>query len=102
MIKTTMLIPVADNEGEPFSPRLVRSLEQRLLAFGGWSRYEHVTGAWRFQGRVYQEENLRYTVSITSWAQFPGWLAVVRWARRAFRQPALYIGLAGIPEVFAG
>ena len=98
MIETVLLVPLADNDGKRFDPALVWQLERRLLRFGGFTGPLQVAGAWYAGGRVYRDTNLQFVVGLTSWTQLPRWLTIVRWALVQFRQEALYIKVAGIPE----
>ena len=97
-----MLVPVRDNEGRRFPRSAWRELERRLVQSGGLSLTPRVTGVWQSGGRVYRDINRQYVVSLTSWTQLPDWLGVVRWARDYFRQEAMYIEVAGVPEVIEG
>jgi hypothetical protein len=99
MIKTVVLIPLRDNEGRVFPRSLRRRLEDRLLQFGGLSRTRNVVGIWRSGSTTYRDANYQYTVSLRSWLQLPAWLDVVLWAREQFRQEAMYIEVAGVPEI---
>ncbi len=102
MIKAVLLAPEFDNERHPFMRAAFEELEARLLPFGGWSRQSGVEGAWRSGGRVYRDVSYQYAVSLTTWDQLPAWLAVVHWAREYFRQEAIYIEVAGVPDIIAG
>ncbi|MGH2584820.1 MAG: hypothetical protein ACRDJE_07905 [Dehalococcoidia bacterium] len=102
MIKTALVVPVRDNDGRSFSPRVWRELEARLLRFGGYTIEVGVAGAWESGGRLYRDRSRRYTVALPSWFDVPAWLDVVVWARTRFRQEALYIEIAGIPEIADG
>lgn len=103
MIKTLVLVPEADNEGRYFDDELYAALEARLLAaFGGLSRRWGVVGIWRHEGRTYRDRSVEYTVALDQWQQVPEWLAIVDEARRTFRQEALYIEIANVPDVFRG
>ncbi len=99
MIEAVVLVPVTDNDGALFPASAWRTLEQRLLQFGGFSVREGVRGAWRGEERVYHDRLVEYTTSLTSWNQFPKWLIVVRWAKTQFRQEAIYIRVAGVPDI---
>jgi hypothetical protein len=99
MIKTMFLVPVRDNAGEPFPESAWFALEERLARFGGFSWRAGVTGVWSAGGQIYRDRSREYTVSLESWTQPAGWLDVVRWAGRRFRQRAMYIEVAGLPEV---
>jgi hypothetical protein len=99
VIETALLVPLADNDGRRFEPALLRQLERRLLRFGGVTGPLQVAGTWQVGGRVYRDTNLQFVVGLTSWTQLPRWLKIVRWALVQFRQEALYIKVAGIPEI---
>jgi hypothetical protein len=99
VIETVLLVPLADNDGKRFKPALWRQLERRLLRFGGFTGPLQVAGTWQAGSRMYRDTNLQFVVSLASWAQLPHWLTVVRWALFRFRQEALYIKVAGIPEI---
>lgn len=100
MVKTMLLVPVADNAGEVFGPEDFRELESRLLALGGgFSRQANVAGAWAYEGRVIRDESRQYLVALQGWRDVAAWLDIVEWARIRFRQDAMYVEVAGIPEV---
>lgn len=103
MIETQFLVPERTNDGERFSPSAWKEIEERLLLLGGFSWNPGVRGVWQSSsGRVYRDRSRQYLVSLASWTQLPAWLEVVLWARRRFRQEALYIKVAGIPEILEG
>ena len=102
MIKTVLLVPVRDNEGRPFPRSAWRALEEQLLQFGGFSRSANVAGVWASGNRIYRDVSRQYVVALTSWTQLPAWLVTVQRVRGLFRQEALYIEVAGIPEILAG
>jgi hypothetical protein len=99
LIKTGLLVPLRDNEGQPFSSERWRELHARLLQFGGLSRLNGVQREWVSAGKVYRDRSRQYTVSLVSWRQLPAWLDVAEWALVAFRQEALYIEIAGVPDI---
>lgn len=99
MVKTMFLVPLQDNDGQPFGADDWRELEQQLLQFGGFSSGAVVEGAWEAGGRIYRDTSRTYIVALASWTQLPQWLEVVRWARTKFRQEAIYVEVAGIPEI---
>src|SRR5215207_4723748 len=102
LIKTLMVVPETDNDGVPFPASLWDELERRLLAFGGYTRLADSTGAWVSGARVYRDRNRRYEVGLGSWADFSTWFGIAAWARESFRQEALYIEVAGTPEIIGG
>lgn len=99
MIKTLILVPIQDNEGQPFEPQAWTELEHKLLQFGGFTDGGLVQGAWTDNGQTYRDTNRRWEVALTSWTQLPVWLEVAQWTRTRFRQVAIYIEIAGIPEI---
>ena len=100
MIKTETIIPTSDNDSVAFSRSAWRTLEGRLLEVGGGFTREPVMGGWADStGRVYTDRSRRYTVALESWRDLGAWLAVVEWAVVTFRQEALYIEVAGVPEI---
>ena len=101
MIKTLILVPIQDNEGQPFSPKDWDELEQKLLSsFGGYTGGEMISGAWADStGTVYRDTSREWRVALNSWLQVPEWLALANWTRTHFRQIAIYVEIAGIPEI---
>lgn len=101
MIKTLVLVPIRDNDGQAFSPADWDLLERKLLErFGGFTGGGMAEGAWSDEtGKVYRDISRRYEVALSSWNQLPDWLDVVRWIRVHFRQIAVYVEVAGIPEI---
>lgn len=100
MIKTMVLVPIADNDGKAFGPQDWAELEQQLLqAFGGWTDGGVVKGAWADGETVYRDTSRRFEVALGSWIQLPAWLELVRWIREHFRQISVYVEVAGIPEI---
>jgi hypothetical protein len=99
MIETVMLVPTRDNEGKLYPRSTWRELELRLLQFGGLSDTGTGRGVWVSGSRVYRDRNRQFTVSLGSWKQLPAWLDVVAWVRTTFRQEAIYVKVAGVPEV---
>jgi hypothetical protein len=101
MIETLLLVPLRDNQGRAFARTLWAELEVRLLDFGGVSDIGVVAGVWRSGDVTFRDRSRQFVVSLASWRQFGGWLLVAEWARTAFRQEAVYIRVAGIPEILA-
>ncbi|MBI4496324.1 MAG: hypothetical protein HY689_00260 [Chloroflexi bacterium] len=102
MIKTVVLIPVSDNDGNLFSNKDWQELEARFIAvLGGYSRHVDVPGAWRDdEGRLYDDVSRQYVVYLASFRQLPAWLGIVDWAREHFRQEAIATEINGYPEIF--
>ena len=97
------LVPVRDNDGRLFRQEAWDALEDHLLAtFGGFSMTPSIHGAWRAGDRVFRDVSRQYTVAISGWGQMPVWLHMIEGVRVAFGQQALYVEVAGIPEILAG
>ena len=94
-----LYVPRADNQDRPFGDELWAALEEDLFEFGRFSRVEGVSGAWRSQGKTYHDTSRQYVVSLNSWTQLDAWLQVAQRARTRFKQQAIYIEVAGVPEV---
>lgn len=101
MIATFFLVPITDNEGAPFAPSQFREVTKLLLdAFGGFSGPTIVDGMWRGDdGRVYKDRSRRYDVALTSWRQVQNLVEIVDWVCSEFRQEAIFLSVAGVPEI---
>jgi hypothetical protein len=100
VIKAIVLVPIRDNAGRQFRKAEWSALERRLIGLGGFSILPgHVVGAWEDAGIVYRDRSRQYLVLLQSWFDLSAWLQAIMWARTAFRQEALLIDVAGIPEV---
>lgn len=96
MIKTLILIPEHDNAGEPFETGDFREFEAQLRDVkGGFTMRAGIVGEWE----GYQDANREYVVAIDSWLELAGWLDVALSAIARFRQDAVYIEVAGVPEI---
>jgi hypothetical protein len=103
VIKTLFLVPVHDNEETPISRQFWTELDTRLLmAFGGMTRNPGVTGVWRAEDRIYEDESIQYNVALVSWWDLPTLLSIVDWVRESTRQEAIYVEIAGVPEIRGG
>jgi hypothetical protein len=100
LIKAILLVPTRDNDGRAFPERLWRDLERRLAgAFGGFSRRAGVAGAWESGGRLYRDRNREYTIVLSTWRRIAQLLEIADWTCVQFRQEAVYLEIAGLPEV---
>lgn len=100
MIGAAILIPLAGNDGNPFTRRQVRLFEDRLAALsGGYTRRTGVTGVWHEDGQTFRDESREYLVALDSWLQLPAWLDLALWACGHFEQLAVFVEVAGIPEI---
>jgi hypothetical protein len=101
MIRTVVLIPIRDNEGRRFPASARKQLERQLLQFGGFTRVPGIVGVWQSGDQIYRDRHHQYVVTLTTWSQLPSWLDVVRWACATFRQEAMYVEVAGVPDIIA-
>jgi hypothetical protein len=102
VIKTVLYVPVLDNEKRPFPDETWRQLEGLLFRFGRFSWLEDVKGVWQDDGETSRDVSRQFVVSLDSWTQFPAWLELVREAKALFRQKAMYVEVAGVPEELFG
>ncbi|MGH2583378.1 MAG: hypothetical protein ACRDJE_00520 [Dehalococcoidia bacterium] len=99
MIKAVVFVPIRSNQGHTFPRRAWQDLLAQLQRFGGVTVEPAVSGRWLSGGRWYDESMLPHVVALTSWRQIPVWLAIVEWAQAHFEQEAMYIEIAGQPEI---
>ena len=99
-IETVLFIPLADNEGLPFSQPDWNQLHARLaLAGNGSTRRGPHAGSWLgSDGILYSEPVFEFEVAIESWFALPVFLETVTWAQGHFRQLAMHFKVAGIHE----
>ncbi|MCL4808843.1 MAG: hypothetical protein KJ062_13825 [Thermoanaerobaculia bacterium] len=90
-----LLLPVRDNDGQPFSPAEVAAFETQLLTLaGGFTRKGEVAGVWRDSaGRVYRDRSRLYSLTVPRSAAASIARAIDRTVRSAFRQEASFVEL---------
>jgi hypothetical protein len=108
VIETLVLVPVRNNAGRPRS--FWRTLQGRFIDdFRAYSRLSDVRGAWvddpdptvasPAPSKLYRDVSRQYVVSLQSWSQFSAWFDILYWVLQQTGQEALYIKVAGIPDV---
>lgn len=100
--KFLFLVPLSDNEGQPFGTSEWDWLcDELVIRFGGWSLDGKIEGAWRdpVSGRVYRDSSYRYVVVVEQTA-VPGFLAFMADVKARFRQEALYVERAASEVTF--
>jgi hypothetical protein len=91
--KFTFLIPLIDNEGQPFPASDWDWLQDELVVrFGGWTLDGRVEGAWKDSesGQVYRDRSVRYVVVVAESA-VSDLLSFLGEVKVHFRQLALYV-----------
>lgn len=102
MVEVTLLIPLADNGGQTFTPAHVGVFESKLLdAFGGFTRLPgHQVGAWLDGETEYRDTLFAYVVAIDGLVKRGERLReVVDFAREHFRQEAIFLRYLGVAEI---
>jgi hypothetical protein len=102
MVEVTLLIPVADNSGRPFSPHHMEAFEDLLLeTFGGFTRIPGtLVGHWLDGGRKYTDILFGYMVAVDGLVKGGrGLREVVDFAKSHFRQEAIFLRYLGVAEV---
>lgn len=102
MFEVQFLVPLADNEGTEFPESVFRQWEAELLdSFGGYSRYPgQVAGGWADEeGTIYRDENAVYGVAIAGMADGEEVVKAARFAKKLFRQEAIFIRYLGQTEI---
>lgn len=102
MIEVTLLIPLADNSGQTFTPAHVGAFESKLLdGFGGFTRLAgHQVGAWLDGETEYRDTLFAYVVAIDGLVKQGERLReVVDFAKSHFRQEAIFLRFLGVAEI---
>ncbi|SMO92783.1 hypothetical protein [Melghirimyces algeriensis] len=101
MIETYILIPQADNDGNPFSVSKLKNLRNIIIEeFGGVSVEEGtISGYWKGGEKTYKDTNDKYMIALNSLTEIPKFLEIARWVRKEFQQEAVYVNIAGIAEI---
>jgi len=102
MIEVTILIPLADNRGQTFTPAHVGWFEDKLLgSFGGFTRLPAtLVGGWLDEGREYRDILFAYQVGVDGLlAQGDRLREVVDFAKSHFRQEAIFLRYLGVAEI---
>lgn len=93
MKKISFLLPLLDNEGQPYPASDWDWLTDELVArFGGWTLDGKVEGAWRDPqtGHVYRDASCRYVVVVQAPA-VGDLLSFLGEVKVRFRQLALFV-----------
>lgn len=101
MFEVTIIIPVADNDGDCFPETAFETFEAVVVArFGGITRYPSTAvGTWVDGGVTYRDESRFYGIAVGSLTDGSLIGEVVEFAKRHFRQEAIFIRYLGIVEI---
>lgn len=88
-----LLVPLADNDGVPFSDSAFASFEDFLVdTAGGFTRRGDVEGAWRApDGQVMRDRSRSYVVTVPEHLTDRVASAIDHYVRRQFRQQAAFV-----------
>lgn len=103
MIKVTILVPVADNDGQTFAAPHHAQFEAALeSSFNGFTRLPgFAVGGWvdKATGRSYRDSNLIYEVAVEGLVGNEALLEAVRFAKAHYRQEAIFLQYLGVAEI---
>lgn len=101
MIEVQLFIPVADNDGETFTPAHDAAFEAYLLdRFGGFSRLPGaIAGKWLNDGMTYTDTLVAYLVAMNSITEGSKLAEVVAFAKAHYCQEAIFVRYLGVAEV---
>lgn len=100
MFQAFILIPVLDNDGNPLRRQDYDEFEVELAEFpGGFTLRGQVTGGWVDTERLYREPMFEYELGLDSLRKVAGLVQIAEAACGRFRQLAIFIKVAGIPEI---
>jgi hypothetical protein len=101
MFLITISIPTTSNEGETFTPEHHKGFEAIVVnQFGGLTRRgETVSGMWRDGDRTYCDVNIEYLIAVGSITDGAKLKMVVEFAKRHYRQEAIFISYLGVAEI---
>jgi hypothetical protein len=101
MFEVKFLVPVADNDGNIFSPAHHEAFE--LLAtklFGGVTIYPgHARGRWEHEGRTYQDDSILVGVAVRSLGDWGKVIELEEFAKAHYRQLAVCLQYLGQVEI---
>lgn len=101
MIEITILIPLAGNDGLTFAPAHHAVFEREVVdVFGGFTLLpDAAKGGWVKDGTFYPDYHLQYVVALDSITHGGKVADIAAFARRHYRQEAIFIRYLGLAEV---
>lgn len=101
MIEVIVMIPIANNDGKPFSAADFLAFEDFATGiFGGVSRLPGETqGVWVDGGVRYDDRLVTYLVALPSIIDAGRLSGLIEFAKAHFEQEAIYIRYLGIAEI---
>lgn len=101
MIEVTILIPLADNEGQEFSASHHEKFEALLArTFGGVTRLPgQARGVWLEGAKRYDDQLIVYLVALESITDGGKLGRIIDRAKRHYRQEAIFLRFLGLAEI---
>lgn len=101
MFEAEILVPLANNDGKPFTEGTFEGFELKLSElFGGATRLEGpTTGVWLDGNRLYADRLVRYVVALRSIGDGAKVVAAAEVAKVTFEQLAVYVRYLGQSEI---
>lgn len=101
MFEVQILIPVADNDGNSFSPSHFGAFEAKASElFGGITRNPGTAqGSWVDEGTTYHDDSRVYAVAVKTLADGAKVAELVEFAKLHFKQLAIFIRYLGMVEI---
>lgn len=101
MFEIQMLIPIADNDGDLFSPEHHFAFEvEAVRLFGGLTHYPSTAiGAWNDNGDLYQDATRVYGFAVAGLEAAAKAVELARFAKNHYRQVAIFVRYLGQVEI---
>lgn len=101
MFEVLILIPVTDNDGDEFVDAAFELFAEVVMArFGDFTLHPgHAAGGWVDAGRIYRDRTRLYGIVVRSIGQGALVIEIVEFAKRHFRQEAIFIRYLGVVEI---
>lgn len=99
MIRATFMVPTYDNDGQQFPEEVMEHVRSMVIEkFGGYTS-DMVQGAWAdADGRVYYDENIRYTITMDQ-EKVTELKEMLVYFKDLLRQEAMYLELQPVEVI---
>ncbi len=100
MFEVSMFIPLHDNDGKCFTKSHHDAFEAFVLErLGGLTRGVRLEGLWSDGEQLYEDKHQVYTFALSSISEGDKIGEVAAFAKRHYRQEAMYIRYLGLAEI---